>query len=60
LQIDEAPPVLTLHLKRFGFNYTGQSKKIGKQITFPNILDIRDYMVEENVSNGSAQALTSG
>ncbi|BEJ11864.1 hypothetical protein CspHIS471_0203240 [Cutaneotrichosporon sp. HIS471] len=48
LLIAEAPPVLTLHLKRFGFNWQGQSKKIGKHIAFPSILDINPYMVDEN------------
>ncbi|GMK57015.1 hypothetical protein CspeluHIS016_0308550 [Cutaneotrichosporon spelunceum] len=51
LLIAEAPPVLTLHLKRFGFNWQGQSKKIGKHIAFGGLLEIKPYMVDQNVSS---------
>ncbi|BFZ61052.1 hypothetical protein YB2330_002110 [Saitoella coloradoensis] len=42
--IYEAPPVLTLHLKRFTFGGGFQSSKIGRHVQFGETLDIAPYM----------------
>jgi hypothetical protein len=52
MRITEAPPVLTLHLKRFGYSLTWPSKvtKVNNAITYPQVLDIAPFMTEGEVS----------
>lgn len=40
--IDEAPNVLTVHLKRFEFGMYGS--KINKQVDYSLVLDLKPYM----------------
>lgn len=48
MRIAEAPPVLTLHLKRFGFSFQnpGRMTKVNNLIDYPQTLDIAPYMTE--------------
>lgn len=52
MRIAEAPPVLTLHLKRFGYSlsWPGRMTKVNNMIEYPGNLDIADYMVDGAVS----------
>lgn len=52
MRIAEAPPVLTLHLKRFGYSMTWPSRmtKVNNLIDYPQLLDIGSYMTEDAVS----------
>jgi hypothetical protein len=52
MRIAEAPPVLTLHLKRFGYSLSWPSKmtKVNNLIDYPQTLDIAPYMTEAGVS----------
>ena len=55
-RIAEAPPVLTLHLKRFSVNYNSyngkpRADKFNQMIEYPEFLDIAPYMIDRNVSN---------
>ncbi|KAL1407132.1 hypothetical protein Q8F55_006546 [Vanrija albida] len=48
MRIAEAPPVLTLHLKRFGFSLSmsGRMTKMNNAIEYGKALDIAPYMTE--------------
>ncbi|KAK4683939.1 hypothetical protein P7C73_g6269, partial [Tremellales sp. Uapishka_1] len=50
MKIAEAPPILTLHLKRFSVNYSGygnpRADKISNHIEFGEYLDISPFMVD--------------
>ncbi|TXT07866.1 uncharacterized protein COLE_04790 [Cutaneotrichosporon oleaginosum] len=46
MMLDKAPPVLTLHLKRFGYNWRGSARKINTTIVYPTILDLKPYLGE--------------
>jgi len=41
-----APNVLTVHLKRFGYQRSFHESKIGKHIVFPETLDLGPYMTD--------------
>ncbi|ODN89679.1 ubiquitin carboxyl-terminal hydrolase Ubp16 [Cryptococcus wingfieldii CBS 7118] len=54
-KIEQAPPILTLHLKRFSVNYNAYSgraraEKFNQFIEFNEKLDIGPYMVDPNAS----------
>nr|XP_029122577.1 ubiquitin carboxyl-terminal hydrolase 2 [Elaeis guineensis] len=42
--ISEAPPILTIHLKRFNQDANGHLNKLRGHVSFQEILDIRPYM----------------
>lgn len=49
--IDELPPVLILHLKRFQFDATGGTLKIGKKVGYPLDLEIpREVLSRQKVA----------
>lgn len=53
-RIAEAPPVLTLHLKRFRINYNSwngkpRADKYNQHIGFEEYLDIEEFMVDPKV-----------
>jgi ubiquitin carboxyl-terminal hydrolase 36/42 len=55
MKIASAPPILTLHLKRFSVNYNAhngkpRADKVNQFIQFPGRLDISPYMVDREVS----------
>lgn len=58
MRIAEAPPVLTLHLKRFGYSLTYPSRmtKVNNMIDYPPVLDLAPYMTE-NASEGTRYRL---
>ena len=44
----ECPPVLTIHLKRFEYNYqTGAMVKVTQRFLFPTSLDLAPYLAKE-------------
>lgn len=54
-RIAEAPPVLTLHLKRFmttynSYNGRAKANKFNGKVEFDEFLDIGPYMIQGNVS----------
>jgi len=53
-KILHAPPILTLHLKRFSVSYSSYGKpranKNTQFVDYPESLDIAPYMVDPNVS----------
>ncbi|OXG35231.1 ubiquitin carboxyl-terminal hydrolase Ubp16 [Cryptococcus neoformans Ze90-1] len=54
-KIDQAPPILTLHLKRFSVNYNhysgrARAEKFNQPIKFEQTLDIAPYMVNPGSS----------
>lgn len=58
MRIAKAPPVLTLHLKRFGYSMTYPSRmtKVNNMIEYPTILDVAPYMTED-ASDGTRYRL---
>ncbi|CAN1856036.1 Ubiquitin carboxyl-terminal hydrolase 2 [Linum perenne] len=42
--IDKAPPILTIHLKRFSQDFRGRLSKLNGHVNFRDVLDIRPYM----------------
>ena len=54
--VSEAPPVLTVHLKRFGFGgfggFGGGGAKIDRHIEFAKKLDLRPHMVSHGHGGG--------
>ncbi|KAL7420216.1 hypothetical protein Q5752_005183 [Cryptotrichosporon argae] len=54
MRIAEAPPVLTLHLKRFGVNpfaYNGRIQKVNTPISYPPVLDIAPYVTDKTAES---------
>lgn len=50
-RIAKAPPVLTLHLKRFNINYEygrARAQKFNQLIDYPELIDIAPYMIDGN------------
>ncbi|KAF2285669.1 hypothetical protein GH714_006327 [Hevea brasiliensis] len=42
--IDKAPPILTIHLKRFSHDSRGRLSKLNGHVNFGDVLDLRPYM----------------
>ncbi|KAH8519566.1 hypothetical protein H0E87_001105 [Populus deltoides] len=42
--IDKAPPILTVHLKRFSQDVRGRLSKLNGHVNFRDVLDLRPYM----------------
>ncbi|KAG8636890.1 hypothetical protein MANES_15G054100v8 [Manihot esculenta] len=42
--IDKAPPILTIHLKRFSQDARGRLSKLNGHVNFGEVLDLRPYM----------------
>jgi ubiquitin carboxyl-terminal hydrolase 16/45 len=42
--IDKAPPILTVHLKRFSQDARGRLSKLNGHVNFRDVLDLRPYM----------------
>ncbi|CAN0875368.1 Ubiquitin carboxyl-terminal hydrolase 2 [Linum grandiflorum] len=42
--IDKAPPILTIHLKRFSQDFRGRLSKLNGHVDFRDVLDLRPYM----------------
>jgi ubiquitin carboxyl-terminal hydrolase 16/45 len=42
--IDKAPPILTIHLKRFSQDARGRLCKLSGHVTFRDVLDLGPYM----------------
>lgn len=56
--IDELPPVLILHLKRFQFDAMGGTQKIGKKVGYPLDLEIpREVLSRQKVASLSGGSL---
>jgi len=49
--IKEAPQVLTVQLKRFGFGPFGRPTKLNKRISYPQYLNLDAYLSSSNSSN---------
>lgn len=44
LSISKAPPILTVHLKRFAQDMRGRLSKLSGHVAFPEILDLRPFL----------------
>ncbi|KAI5074970.1 hypothetical protein GOP47_0010931 [Adiantum capillus-veneris] len=44
LSISKAPPILTVHLKRFAQDMRGRLSKLSGHVSFPEILDLRPFL----------------
>lgn len=44
LSISKAPPILTVHLKRFAQDIRGRLNKLSGHVTFPEVLDLRPFL----------------
>ncbi|KAF9666108.1 hypothetical protein SADUNF_Sadunf16G0194400 [Salix dunnii] len=44
VHIDKAPPILTVHLKRFSQDARGRLSKLNGHVNFRDVLDLRPYM----------------
>eukprot|EP00257_Ricinus_communis_P016032 XP_015574074.1 ubiquitin carboxyl-terminal hydrolase 2 isoform X2 [Ricinus communis] len=42
--VDKAPPILTIHLKRFSQDARGRLSKLNGHVNFGDVLDLRPYM----------------
>ncbi|RXG60069.1 Ubiquitin carboxyl-terminal hydrolase 47 [Armadillidium vulgare] len=64
LKFTRFPYLLTLHLKRFDFDYqTFHRIKLNDKVTFPNILDLNGFMedtVKENIEGQDQNAASPG
>lgn len=44
LSISKAPPILTVHLKRFAQDMRGRLSKLNGHVSFPELLDLRPFL----------------
>ncbi|CAK7328449.1 unnamed protein product [Dovyalis caffra] len=51
--IDKAPPILTIHLKRFSQDARGRLSKLNGHVNFRDVLDLRPFMDPRHVDTES-------